>query len=155
MDFGCLLECCQYFACILNVLCLLDFPGLILQGFPYRIILELAYKLFPFSMPYRFQKHKAHLGEVMGSAVNYVVTPTSVLGWSLARTISGSLSLLAQLRLSLAQLSPSLFYIIFDLKYEVEIFDGIMKVFSEAKYKSGLPYFGKNQIWNLRLEFII
>ena len=29
---------------------------------------QLAYKLFPFSMPYRFQKHKAHLWEVMGSA---------------------------------------------------------------------------------------
>ena len=29
---------------------------------------ELAYNLFPFSMPYRFQKHKAHLWEVMGSA---------------------------------------------------------------------------------------
>ena len=29
---------------------------------------ELAYKLFPFSMPHRFQKHKAHLWEVMGSA---------------------------------------------------------------------------------------
>jgi hypothetical protein len=31
-------------------------------------IFLLAYKLFPFSMPYRFQRHKAHLWEVIGSA---------------------------------------------------------------------------------------
>ena len=38
-----------------------------------KLEFELANKLIPFSMPYRFQKHRAHLWEITGSASSKLI----------------------------------------------------------------------------------